>query len=481
MVVKIESKAIPNVFYKIFRRLTADFCTDKKSNKMKYSIIMNLMILLISGFFSGNTFSQASPEIDSISRREILQSICNTISRYYVYPEKAKEMTYFIEQQQEAGRYATFINPGEFTAEIVKDIRSVSNDKHIRIEYNPRLEEEIIKYTSSKKGAGKINEAIKNNDRKNNFYFKRIEILPSNIGYMEFTNFAGPNEDALKTVQAAMQFVAHSDALIIDLRNNRGGNGSMANEILSYFFKTKTYTGRSFNRIENKWSDNYVENKKKITHGLILNMPLYLLTSGRTFSAAEGFAYTLQNLKNATVIGETTRGGAHLTRSFSIGNGFVAFVPFTRSENVKTKTDWEGAGVIPNIIVDEKEALAVAQNKILNNKLIGETDEIERRKIKWRINFYRSKSSNTTMDVSLAGQFAGRFAEFEVILKEDQLIFRDTNQPHYIPQKLCIITPTLFQAGNDYQVEFIADDNSLFNSIKIYWEDGWIEHIKRAE
>jgi|SRR5215204_467369 len=421
------------------------------------------------------------PQIDGNTRTAVLQSICNAINSYYVFPDRAKSMSDYIKNQSEAGKYDSLNNPSAFANEVVKDIRSVFNDKHLRIEYDPELEKDIIKFISSKRGADQVSEADIAKDRKKNFFFKKIEILPSNIGYIEFTSFASPSLPARKTVNAAMQFVSYTDALILDLRNNFGGNAEMANEILGYFFNARTYTGRSFNRIENKWVDNHVENKKAITQGLVLNMPVYILTSSRTFSAAEGLAYTLQSMKNVVIIGDATRGGAHLTRSFSLGNGFVGFIPYLRGENVKTKTDWEGTGVIPDIKIEESKSLLTAQNTILTRKLAAAANDTEKRKITWLINYYKSTNSDVVVDSSNAAKFIGRFAEFEITVKENQLMFRDTNQPNNNPKKLTAITSTLFQVGNDYQVEFTIEENGSCNSIKMYWDDGWVETVKRTK
>lgn len=423
------------------------------------------------------------PQIDGNTRKAILQSICNAINSYYVFPDRAKSISDYIKKQSDAGKYDSLNNPSDFANEVVKDIRSIFNDKHLRIEYNPELEKGIIKFISSKRGVDQVSEADIAKDRKKNFYFKKIEILPSNIGYIEFTNFASPSLPARKTVNAAMQFVSNTDALILDLRNNFGGNGAMANEILGYFFNARTYTGKSFNRIENKWVDNYVENKKAVTQGLVLNMPVYILTSNRTFSAAEGLAYALQSMKNVVIIGDTTRGGAHLTRSFSLGSGFVGFIPYLRGENVKTKTDWEGTGVIPDIKIEESKSLLTAQNTILTRKLAAAAaaNDTEKRKISWLINYYKSTNSDVVVDSSNAAKFIGRFAEFEVTVKENQLMFRDTNQPNNNPKKLTAITSTLFQVGNDYQVEFTIEENGSCNSIKMYWDDGWVETVKRTK
>lgn len=270
-----------------------------------------IILFIIAGNFSLYISAQVqqTPQLDKSTRKISLNSICNALNRYYVFPDTAKLMCNYISRQNEKGAYNLLTNPNDFANKLVKDIRSVYDDPHLRIEYNPKLEADILKFISSKEGANKVSEEEVAKDEKLNFHFKKIEILPSNIGYIELNGFATASPSARKTIHAAMQFVAHTDALIIDLRNNPGGNSETSGEITSYFFKAKTYTGESFNRIENKWTKVYIENKKSITDGLVLDMPVYILTNHRTFSAAEGFAYTFQTIKNSVIIGDTTRGG----------------------------------------------------------------------------------------------------------------------------------------------------------------------------
>lgn len=446
---------------------------------MRQKNIVTALFLLIGQFLFAQ--NNQPPKIDSVVKNEVINNICNAINNYYVFPDKAKVMSDYLKQQNQNGTFSSIIRPNDFANEIQKKLRSVNEDNHLRIEYNPQLEKDILKFLATKKGATEIIADDIKKDEKQNFYFKKVEILPSNIGYIEFTNFAVPNPSARKTINSAMQFVSHTDGLIIDLRNNFGGNGEMLGEVLSYFFTLKTYTGKTYNRIENKWTDSYVENKKEITNGLKLEMPLYILTSNRTFSAAESFAYTLQNMKKAIIIGNTTRGGAHATRSFSIGNGFVAFIPYLRGENVTTKTDWEGIGVVPDIKADDNNCVLTAQNYFLNQKLLTETDEKEKRKINWQINFNKSKSSTVILNSTETAKFIGRFQEFEVSIFENQLMFRDTNQKRSDPRKAIAVTNKLFQIGSDYQVEFITDSNNVCNSIKMYWDDGYEETINKTK
>ena len=269
-----------------------------------------------------------------------------------------------------------------------------------------------------------------------------------------------------------MQFVSNTDALIIDLRSNRGGSGK-SNNILGYFFDRTIKTGRSFNRITNTWTENFVEPAE-----FYLDIPIYVLTSKRTFSAAEDFAYILQNQHNATIVGTSTNGGAHLTRSFSLGNGFVGFIPYLRSENEKTSTDWEATGVIPDISTTPENALLSAQNEILKTKLEKATEN-EQSKIQWLINYNQSRISDVVLDSITLDKFIGRYAEFEITKQNDNLYFRDVNQKNNTPFLMTPISQTLFQIGRDYQIEFINESGGKFQSINMSWSDGWAEKINR--
>ena len=291
-------------------------------------IMSQKAILVFTLLFSIHCFGQDEQEtLDSVKKKALLQNIHKVIANNYVFPDKGTATINNLKKQSDSGKYNLIVNPIDFAAAVTRDIKKIYSDRHIRITYDPKLQKDIVSFTSSKKGANQVNYNDSLHDVKQNFYFRKVEILPSNIGYIEFTNFAKPNASVSKTVNAAMQFVSHTDALIIDLRNNFRGNGLMANEILSYFFGSKTFTARSFNKIENKWNEEFIENKKSVTGGLALNVPIYILTSSRTYSSAESFAYILQNQKNAIIIGDTTRGGAHLTRSFSLGRWFRGFYP----------------------------------------------------------------------------------------------------------------------------------------------------------
>jgi hypothetical protein len=164
---------------------------------------------------------------------------------------------------------------------------------------------------------------------------------------------------AADTYAAAMTFVAHTDALILDLR---ASNGSMSPDALpmlcTYFFEGPTHLNDIYWRPEDRtrqfWTWAHVPGKR------YLNKPIYVLTSGKTFSGAEELAYDLQNLKRATLIGETTGGGANPGGSRRADDHFQVWVPSGRAINPITKTNWEGVGVTSDVAVPAARALHAA-------------------------------------------------------------------------------------------------------------------------
>jgi C-terminal processing protease CtpA/Prc len=156
-----------------------------------------------------------------------------------------------------------------------------------------------------------------------------------------------------------MGFVAHTDALIFDLRQNGGGDPAMVTFIASYLFDKPTHLNDLYNRKEDStqqfWTLSYVPGER------LAKQPVFVLTSKRTFSGAEEFCYDLKNQKRATIVGETTGGGAHPVGGHPVADYFMVGVPFAKAINPITKTNWEGTGVEPDVKVSAADALTTAE------------------------------------------------------------------------------------------------------------------------
>ena len=256
------------------------------------------------------------------------------------------------------------------------------------------------------------------------------------------------------------------------------GDGVMAGEIITYFFDRRTPTGRAYNRISDQWVDTYVSNQPDITKGLNLRMPLYLLVSNKTVSAAENFAYTLQTLRKARVFGEVTAGSVHLTRSFALGNGFVGFIPISRSENIVTKADVEGKGVLPDLVTSGDSALRKAGEYILTQRFDTAKAELSQQKISWELNAFRGSEAKIVIDDNVLEKYIGNYDGLIINFSNHRLSGRDT---HGTDQNSVLrpITDVLFQMDLHSQVEFIKDGSGIVSGAKLLWDDGWIDTLKR--
>ena len=206
-----------------------------------------------------------------------------------------------------------------------------------------------------------------------NFDFNRVERLRGNIGYLQLFSFEPP-EFAGKTAAAAMQFLANTHALIIDLRHNRGGSASMVALLCSYLLPpypalhlTDLHWPKE-GRTQQSWTLPYVEGPR------YLDKPIYVLIGPETFSAAEEFAYNLKHLKRAVIVGETTAGGANPGAGFRLHDHFWMFIPTGQAISLVTGENWEGSGVLPDFKVPTELSLKTAQLLAFKKLLRDEED-----------------------------------------------------------------------------------------------------------
>lgn len=213
--------------------------------------------------------------------------------------------------------------------------------------------------------------------------FNKLEILDGNIGYVSFWGFDKVNKASRERVASVMAFLSNTKSIIFDLRDNGGGQPEMVQLISSYLFKERVQLSslywRDSGETDEFWTFKRVNGKKRP------NIPVYIVTSNKTFSAAEAFAYDLQSLKRAIVIGETTGGGAHPMRFIDFGAGFVAGIPYGKAVNPVTQSNWEWTGVKPDITTSKEKAFDVAYYTALKNALVTPLSPIEEHEIEIKL------------------------------------------------------------------------------------------------
>ena len=308
-------------------------------------------VILLVSFFSTVIGQEL---LDKEHQNIILEKIGQLLMDNYVQKDIGEAYANFLGKQIEEGGYADITHPREFANRLTSDLRKIHNDQHIRILPIPPADKRLIKNP-------KLDFFLSTRENiKENLGFKEVKIMAGNVGYIDLNSFEAYELAREKSLNA-LHFIENTDAIIIDLRNNLGGNPTMVQFLCSYFFDKPVHLNSIYWRhgdyTEEFWSMDSIGIKKRP------DVPLFILTSNRTFSGGEEFAYNLKTNKRATLIGEKTAGGANPGYTFSVNDIFSIFIPTGRSINPVTGTNWEGKGVEPDISMAEANALSYALDK----------------------------------------------------------------------------------------------------------------------
>jgi hypothetical protein len=320
---------------------------------------------------------------EQLSGREIVTTALALLRANYVFPELADRAAAAVEARLAAGEYDQ-LDEITLTELVTRQLREVCDDKHLALRLgggpgprgggpggpgpgpggrgrHPGIDPDGPKDHETRRLA------MRQMGRLDNFGIHRVERLGGNVGYLDVRRVPVP-ANAGPAISAAMELVAGTYALIIDLRRNGGGSPEGVVYWCSHLFDERpTHLNDIFHADTGEthqfWTLPYVPGPR------YLDRPVYVLTSSRTFSGGEDFAYTLQALGRAQVIGETTGGGAHPTRPFPISAAVHIAIPFARSINPVTGTNWQGTGVVPDVPVPQEQAYDVAYATALRHVL----------------------------------------------------------------------------------------------------------------
>lgn len=277
------------------------------------------------------------------SNNEIVKEVQKLLLKNYIILDKAKETNIHLDTLIKENYFDKFKDPNEFAKALSKEMQKITKDRHLNVA-PPRPPRP--RRTSSEFVQRHLRNMVQFRSRG----FGELNLFEGNVAYV---NLIGFRREDLSKVDDIMSLFSTADAIIIDLREN--GGGSVLGEYWSsYFFKEGTHLNSRHTRVTNKTVDYKTE---KVKGRKRLEMPIFILTSNFTFSAAEAFAYDLQSRKRATIIGESTGGGAHPVNFIRLPKGFGLIVPDSESLNPITKTNWEGTGVIPDVKTSKGEAL----------------------------------------------------------------------------------------------------------------------------
>lgn len=282
------------------------------------------------------------------SDRQIVDALQELMLERYIFLDKAQQVNSHLDSLVEDGYFEAFKQPAELADEITRQMRKITHDFHLGV-LPPRQVEP--------QATAAAPDPLEGLQRYNPSMINGYQYFEQNVGYFDMRFFGG-GPDNLGLLDNTLEKLLKADALIIDVRNSLGGSPRTVQYLCSYFFDQDILLGSIYSRHD----DQAVEFRTRPVNGQKRpQVPVFILTSDRSFSAAEDFPYTMQAQGRATIVGEVTRGGAHPTRSHDLPGGFRIRIPFARSINPITQSNWEGVGVIPNVEVPEDQALAKAQ------------------------------------------------------------------------------------------------------------------------
>src|SRR5579859_715763 len=293
------------------------------------------------------TAQPGTPDLSERSR--IVESAIANVKEHYVDREAAQKMADALAMHEKRGDYNAVSDPAAFAALMTQHLREVTPDRHLTFDYF----EEPLPPPTVAQGA-EVSPQYREAMKQQNCTFEKVGILPRNIGYLKLNSFPDPDVCRVAAM-AAMTYVNHADALIFDLRDNRGGSAEMVQLIGAYLFDHPEYW---YNPREATSAQSWTQSP--VPGSDLAGKPIFILTSSRTISGAEQFSYNLKMLKRATLVGETTGGAAHAGVFHRLDDHFGIGIPEVKSINPYSDNDWAETGVAPDVQISAPNALDAA-------------------------------------------------------------------------------------------------------------------------
>jgi hypothetical protein len=321
-----------------------------------------------------STSMSAQGKVNQLTPEQVDQVVTNleTAAKNYVFPDIAVQLQQTIESHR--AQYRSVSDTNALADRLTADMRAVGHDQHLLVTFGEELAVQKDPTPEEKAHAQQF-------DRSSGYGVRSSRRLPGNVGYIDLAYFS-PDSNAGAAIAAAMRVVSGTDALIIDLRKNGGGSGDTMTTFASYFYDDVTQMSSIVEHIGGQtherqhWTASYVEGPR------YLGRPVFILTSRRTHSAAEVFAYDLKNSHHATVVGERTSGDATSgSGEIDIGYGFSAFIANGQTVSPVTHTNYIRVGVQPDVEIAQANALLAAYTRALKTgKLNIDSDELSKEK-----------------------------------------------------------------------------------------------------
>ena len=343
-------------------------------------------------------------------KKQTIDDLSALLPERYAYKEFGQKLQVLLQQNLKAGKYDSYNSPQDFSTAVTNDLRSLNPDRHLALNYSPQEVQPPTANPSPTPLPETDEERAKRVSKFNrqmNFGFKTVQFLNGNVCNLKFDYFDAFLDYSSPIVDASFASLKNCDAVILDLRENTGGSSEMFGYIAGFFFKDRTLSGTSYNRLTDTTAEEFIIPQPKEKQ--LADVDLYVLTSTVTVSAAEALAYNLKYLKGAKVIGETSAGAANPGRVTRLNNLFTAFIPNRHGMHVVTKTNWEGTGVPVDTASPAEDALRIARIQALRKLQQKTTDPLQQKKFGSYITYLERVNPEKELPEKTLRQYVGEY------------------------------------------------------------------------
>jgi hypothetical protein len=417
--------------------------------------------------------TEAELQLDGAWRTRMIHATADLVERHYFDPGKATELADELRSSHRNGAYDDLLAPADLAAALTRQLEV--HDRHFWVSWSPPGNVEPVNADPHSEESGAC---WREWSRLQNFGFRSVQVLPGNVGYLDLRYF----DDTLSagdTATAAMGLLANAGAVIVDVRNNGGGEPAMVQLLISHFMgpdpvQYNAFVERGKKASRQLWTLAYLPGKR------LPDVPLFVLTSARTGSAAEAFAYSLQALGRARIVGQTTAGAANPGESFDIGEGFSIFISTGAPVNPITGTNWEGIGVRPDLEVDSLEALQVAHHEALKILIEDARSEIERREIAWALDALGARRNPVVLPASVLEDYSGDYGTRKIRITDGRLTYQRSRRATRTMLPLEGQDLFVLEGVDGFRIRFDRDDAGRVIRMVDQWSDGHREANPRA-
>ena len=400
------------------------------------------------------------------SPRARVDGVADTIQAHYFDARRGTQIATDLRTAAARGEFDALTDPRDLATTLTARLQPA--DRHFKVSTTTE--------TQASTAAGPMRHSPPGVDdyaRRNNYGIRRVEVQPGNVGYLDLREFAGfpfgdPDAPARRAIEAALQLLAGTDAIVIDLRDNGGGAPAMVGYLSSAFTPRgadiyNTFHSRTGTRTEAP-ADWYRQPR--------LDVPLYVLISGRTGSAAEAFAYTMKNAGRATIVGETSAGAANPGGEIDAGNGMRVFVSQGSPVNPISHDNWEGRGVAPDVTVAQADAALAARRLALERIVAADAGNIDAR---WALEALRAQSAPTAVAVQ---GYVGEYGAIRLSTRDGQLLLQRDRRP---PCTLLPLGNDLFTVADEpgRRIAFERDASGRATALEIRYANGQSMRYRR--